>query len=392
MHRSPHPRRSHPEHAAAWLLAAATLVAACGGNISSLPGEDGGLPADGGGSPDGGARPDGGTPVDGGTVLPALHAEGNELLDPAGHPVQLRGVNRSGTEYACIQGWGIFDGPSDDASLDAIVAWKANAIRIPMNEDCWLAINGAPAAYSGASYQQAIAAFVQRAVAKGLYPILELHWSASGTTAATGQDPMPNRDHSVAFWAEVAGAFRDQPEVILELFNEPYPDSNQDTDAAWTCWLSGGTCSGVSYAAAGMQELVTAVRDAGAGNLVLLGGVQYSNSLSQWLSHVPSDPADNLAAAWHVYNFNACNSASCYDSTVAPVAAGHPVVATEIGEDDCAGTFIDPLMSWLDGHGASYLGWAWDTWGGCLVLIDSYDGTPNGAYGTAYRSHLQSFP
>lgn len=338
------------------------------------------------------AGPDAGPGQDGGTVLPALHASGNTLVDPIGKVVQLRGVNRSGTEYSCIHGLGIFDGPSDDASLEAIRSWNANAIRIPLNEDCWLAINGVSAAYSGPAYQAAIADFVDRSAQHGLYPILELHWSAPGTTPATGQNPMPDEDHSVTFWSEVASYFKDRPAVILELFNEPYPDSNQDTAAAWTCWQSGGTCPGVSYPVAGMQELVTAVRDTGAGNLVALGGVTYSNSLSEWNSHVPTDPLNNLAAAWHVYNYMVCNSISCFDSNVAPTAALHPVIATEIGEDDCAGGYITALMGWLDSHSANYLGWTWDTWGICLVLVSDYTGTPNGEYGQTYRAHLRSFP
>src|SRR5690242_1994889 len=67
-----------------------------------------------------------------------LHVVGQQLLDGTNHALILRGVNRSGTEYACIQGWGFFDGPSDLASAQAIAAWGANAVRIPMNEDCWL--------------------------------------------------------------------------------------------------------------------------------------------------------------------------------------------------------------------------------------------------------------
>ena len=321
----------------------------------------------------------------------ALHASGNKLVDPDGNVVQLRGVSRSGTEYTCIQDNGLFDGPSDDTSLEAIRSWSANAIRIPLNEDCWLAINGVNPAYAGANYQSAILDYADRAAAKGLYPILELHYSAPGTTPATGQNPMPDRDHSVTFWASVAAAFKDRGEVIFELFNEPYPDSNQDTNAAWTCWLSGGTCSGVSYTAAGMQELVTAIRNAGAANLIVLGGVTYSNSLSQWATHVPTDASNNLAAAWHVYNFNTCNDTTCFNDNVAPALASHPVIATEIGEDDCGGAFITTVMGWLDDHGASYLGWTWDDWGGCLVLITDYTGTPNGTYGQTYKTHLQSF-
>jgi hypothetical protein len=49
-----------------------------------------------------------------------VNVSGNHLVDASGAPIQLRGVNRSGTEYACVQYGGPFDGPSDQASVTAI--------------------------------------------------------------------------------------------------------------------------------------------------------------------------------------------------------------------------------------------------------------------------------
>jgi hypothetical protein len=317
---------------------------------------------------------------------------GNTLVNGAGQAVQLRGVNRSGPEYSCIQGWGVFDGPSDAASIRAIVSWRANAIRIPLNEDCWLAINGAPAAYSGTAYRQAIQSYVNLLNQNGLYAILELHWSAPGTQKATGQQPMPDRDHSVTFWSQVAAAFKGNDTVLLEPYNEPYPDNNSDTTAAWKCWRDGGTCPGQSFQAAGMQEIVTAIRATGATNVILLDGVEYSNALSQWLAYVPNDPLGNLAASWHVYNFNVCAGTTCWNNTAGAVAAQFPVVATEIGTDNCSATFMNSLMNWLDAHNSGYLAWTWDDWGtacGNIALIADYTGTPT-TYGQIYKTHLAS--
>jgi endoglucanase len=317
-----------------------------------------------------------------------LHVSGNQVVDAGGDTVSLVGVNRSGTEYRCIQGYGIFEGPSDAASVQAMVDWHAKAVRIPLNEDCWLAINGAPSTYSGATYKNAIADYVGVLEAHGLIPILELHWSAAGTNPATGQEPMPNRDHTVTFWSEVADAYKSDTGVVFDLFNEPFPDGNQDTTAAWQCWRDGGTCPGVPFEAAGMQELVDAVRATGATNVIMLGGVRYANALSQWLTYKPIDPTGNLAASWHAYNFNACASVECWDAEVQPVLSATPLVAGEIGEDDCGTAFIERVMRWLDGHQTSYLPWAWETNFGCFSLITDFDGTPTGTYGAGFRDHL----
>ena len=320
--------------------------------------------------------------------LTNIHVVGNQLVDGSGQPVRILGVNRSGTEYACAQGWGFFDGPSDLASVQAIAAWRANAVRVPLNESCWLGINGVSPAYGGASYQTAIRDYVDLLTQHGLIAILELHWSAAGSAPATAQQPMPNRDHTPTFWAQVGAAFKGNESVIFDLFNEPYPDDNRDTAEAWRCWRDGGSCSGVPFQAAGMQELIDAVRATGARNVIMLGGVQYANALSGWLANKPTDPLGNLVAAWHVYNFTACNNLGCYDRQVAPVARQVPLVAGEIGEDTCGHAFIDPLMGWLDARGASYLAWTWNTWGGCVpVLITDYSGTPT-TYGAGFRDHL----
>ena len=86
---------------------------------------------------------------------------GNQLQDGSNKAVQLRGVNYSGTEYACIQGWGTIDGPSDDAMVAAIASWHVSVVHIGLNEDCILGINGVnpactipdPGSKSGKKYE-----------------------------------------------------------------------------------------------------------------------------------------------------------------------------------------------------------------------------------------------
>ena len=67
---------------------------------------------------------------------------------------------------------------------------------------------------------------------------------------------MPDAQYAPAFWTSVANTFKDDPAVVFDLFNEPYPDRATSTTAqAWTCWRDGGTCPGIGYEVAGMQDL-----------------------------------------------------------------------------------------------------------------------------------------
>jgi len=303
----------------------------------------------------------------------------NRLVDGNGMAIRLLGVNRSGTEYACVQGWGIFDGPNDATSIAAMAAWHINAVRIPLNEDCWLDINGINPAYAGAAYRSAVQAYVNLLHERGLYAILDLHWTAAGAMKATGQQVMPDADHSPAFWSSVASSFKSDPAVLFDLYNEPH-------DVSWSCWLNG--CNSPGWNTAGMQTLVNAIRSTGATQPIMIGGLAWANDLSGWLASEPSDPARALVASFHNYSFNECTP-SCWDSTIATLAAQVPVVTGELGENDCAHNYIDQYMSWADAHGISYVGWTWDTWG-CSdgpALISDYTGTPT-AFGVGFRDHL----
>ena len=347
-------------------------------------------------------------------VLPrGLHVVGNAIQDAAGARVVLRGVNRSGSEYACLLDQGNFDGLVDDRAVKALLSWNINAVRIPLNESCWLGIKGGSSAYSGEAHKAAIKSYVARLEANGIVPILELHRAAPADAPADKLYPMPNADHSLDFWRDVARTFIDDDAVVFEAYNEPFPDSNRDTEAAWSCWRDGctqprvvwgGTEAFPEYEAVGMQELVSAIREVGSTHLILLGGVQYSNRLSRWLSYAPQDPLGNIAAAWHVYNFNACSNATCWDNEAAAVAAVVPLVATEIGQDDCAGTMVTPLMEFLDAQQSSYLAWWWNTSSGpCMppetrgdgpplsLITDYYCPKPKSDFGQAIYDHYMKF-
>lgn len=337
------------------------------------------------------------------TNISGLRVVGNSIQNSSGQAIQIRGVDRESPEYGCVQGWGFGHGPFDKANIRVIRSWGVDAVRIPLNEDCWLNINRPTdsrynkySLYFGSAYQHFIENYVANLNQAGIIAILDLHFAGPGKQRANYQIPMADQDHAPAFWSSVARAFKNNSSVLFDVFNEPFPDNNQNSTAAWRCWRDGGMCSGVHYRAAGMQELVNTIRATGATNIILLGGVAYAGELSQWLQFEPHDPLHDLAASWHSYNFSQCNSSSCWNANIAPVAARVPIIAGEIGENDCADGYVDQVMQWLDAHNGSYLAWAWitqtDCKGGPSLLgnkLSDYNGTPS-AYGQGIKKHFLS--
>ena len=306
----------------------------------------------------------------------------------------------------------------DDADAAAVASWNATAVRVPLNQSCWLGINGDPNSDQGppqpltvAGYRQAVQAYVAALHAHGLYAILDLHWTGPLAAKADGQRPMPDA-HSIDFWKSVAETFKDDPAVVFDLFNEPYSPAAVNDPAhpvTWACWRDGGCQLPISndqteppsktlYPAVGMQALVDTVRSTGATQPVLLGGLDYANDLTQWLTFRPNDPLGQEAASFHNYQGKACDNAGCWNSTIASVAAQVPVVTGEFDQDICApSNFDEEYMTWADEHGVGYLAWGWwvlspqeiaDAGCSAYYLLSDYNGTPAAPNGTALHDHL----
>ncbi len=368
------------------------------------------------------------------TINPAgavsISVAGNRLIDAQGNAVQLRGVNVSGLEAVAILGWspsnpwgGQTGTPTPD--WNTIKTWDANVVRLPLNEASWLGLscideggfgstvtNGVRTqnkpgttikADPGNNYQATVASTVAGATAAGLYVILDLHWAAPGNICPNLQNAMADADHSVAFWSSVASAFKNSPNVIFELFNEPFLDMTQALvgNTPGPDLLNGGaTLTSVAAAApgnsitvaynwqtAGMQQMLDAVRATGATNVVLTSTNSYASALGEWLQYKPTDSANQLAAVWHAY----FNSPTDMTAAEAIKAAGYPVIITEYGDVIGGSTapWASVLLPFADAHNLSYLGWTWDVWGGQTAndLITDAAGDPTQGYGTYVKAH-----
>jgi len=337
----------------------------------------------------------------------------NQFVGKDGKKLVLRGFNHSGAEYSCIEGDGFFDTPDGEAPSEKIVGamreWgHANAVRVPLNEQCWLGLPAAPAAFAGEKYRAAVRDFVRRLNAYGFVAVLDLHRSAPAGGVSRQQEQMPDRDHSPEFWRSVATTFRTGA-VVFDLFNEPFPYAETNSDRAWDCWRNGCTLTSVNtgqpYEAAGLNELVAAIRGTGSRTVLLAGGIHWAESLTRWLDYRPDDPAGQLAASFHAYSFNEyCASDDCYDADLRPILDQVPLLAGEVGptlkidatkvDDDCPPKSVRSrgwardTLDWLDDHGASWTGWSWNPWGDCWSLVKGWGGEPTPAWGKELRRRL----
>ena len=348
-------------------------------------------------------------------VPSGLQVSGTRLVDGNGKAVVLRGVNISATEFACAQGgtsgnagWSIFGGQPEDSpgTISAMQKWHVNAVRVPLNEDCWLGLNGINPAFGGATYRAAIIKFVMDLRKSGMYVIVDLHWNAPGSVVALSQQPMADSDHAPSFWKSVASQFAGDLNVVFDLYNEPFfygsyfENKSQDP---WVCWLNGCGLNqyltggqpytkALSWQSAGMQQLIDAVRSTGASNVLIANGLNWANDNSGWLAHRPHDPTGNLAAGWHEYEGEQCAALPCWSTTIGPIAQRMPVIVGETGDYTGGGCHLANLpafLPWADSHGISYLAWTFNPWGyNHDVLIKDWQGTPSACEGEYYAAHL----
>lgn len=347
--------------------------------------------------------------------IAGLHIVGNQFKNSSGQVVQLRGVDFNGPDYYCLDGtagdlWDPMGGsinahtiPGSDV-IAAMVSWGINALRLAVNESCWLNINGAST--GGSAYITPITTFINNLNAAGIMVIIDLQVVGPGTQVANqtwcnGQfAPVPDLDHAPAFWTSVANTYKANPDVFFDLYNEPLPDNNQDTPTAWSILKNGASITScpTTYTSVGTQDLVTAIRATGATNVIDVPGIQFTTQLDSWAVNIPTDPTPagyvgtwvpQLAAAWHSYSGQVCSDTSCQTSVIKPLAALVPVVTEEIGENDCGIGYVAPLMQFLDRVQGNYLAWAWNTYG-CSsqpsVVTDATNGTPT-AFGLGIQTH-----
>ena len=305
------------------------------------------------------------------------YVNGNTVCTVDGRPHLFHGVARPSLEWSS-GGEGLLA-----ADFQMMATWKANVVRIPLNQDFWLAAS--PLHDPG--YAPLVDQVVRWAEAAGMDVILDLHWSDAGTLGGCPptsgcQQKMPDRN-SVTFWSEVASRYAGDGRVLFELYNEPH-------NVRWDVWLSGGD-TGDGWQAAGMQQLYDTVRAAGANNLVVLGGLDWAYDLSGVPAHRVA--GYNITYATHPYGGSRSEGRSKFwDIYWGSLTATDPVIVTEFGDTTtCADDYARDVLDYADAHAASWTAWAWIP-KGCAFpsLLTDWNASPS-ALGTTIKATLSRY-
>lgn len=326
--------------------------------------------------------------------------QGSAILGADGKRYLFHGIGRDSLEYTC---WG--DGHFNAQELShmgwgtntrSAMYWRANTVRLPLSEGIWLHGQSSESCFAS-QYQALVKQTVNLLTALKLNVILDLQWTDAGGKSLQGGGPwaMPDAD-SVIFWQEVASIYKGYNNVLFELYNEPHPPS-------WACWASPCTITDttfsndchcvktLTFASAGMQVLVTAVRKTGATNLVLVAGIDWGFNLSQ-IARYPIQ-SSNVVYDTHPYPYIG-KQPDMWDGAFGTISKKYAVMSAESGEYDCGTSYMSTLLSYFDAHQISWIAWAWVVQGspcGYPQLIQDYQGTPVPGMGQLVYQRLRSY-
>lgn len=336
---------------------------------------------------------------------------GNKILDKNGNEHFFRGLDRPSLESSC-------NGNINLNEYNVMASWGANVVRLPLNQDCWISSASNPS-YT-AAYAMTVDDQVQAALQAGMDIILDLHWSDTGTFSVGASCLNSNGNcaqvmadtNSNTFWQQVATIYKNSPNVIFELYNEPHIGSTTPSAADWSAWLNGGP-SGTGFTAVGMQTLYNTIRSAGANNLIIVGGQNWAYDLSMVPTYAVQ--GTNIVYNTHPYSNKTPSGASSWETIFGFLTQTYPVIATEFGNlasgqtatgssTDCDPSFDTSLIQFMGQksnpsppHKMSWTAWAFDPYvslsGECtfpdLIYDTQYD---LNAVGTVVQNALLAGP
>ena len=262
----------------------------------------------------------------GGSAMPKsamLKVKGNRLVDQTGKEVWLQGLAIPSME------WSANGEHIQESFVEAIKTWKSNCIRLPLKANFWFGTGkwqGSDPAAAAEKYRALVDSLVGYATSNGCYVVLDLH-----------EYKAPTSKHA-AFWKDAAARYANHPGVLFDILNEPHGIS-------WDEWRDGGKLAGEKREDAvdenteakdvtdsiGMQALVNVVRETGAKNIIIAGGLDWAYTLTGILEgYALKDASGNgIMYSTHIYPWK-----GNWQKHVLDAAEKYPIFVGEVGCSD----------------------------------------------------------
>ncbi|MCH5340477.1 MAG: cellulase family glycosylhydrolase [Acetatifactor sp.] len=334
-----------------------------------------------------------------------LHTEGNKVFNAKGAQVRLAGVNCSSLE------WMSYPTGLLRTVNTACDQWKANTIRLPLSQDSWFGFSSGQRGVdeSGDRYRQLVDDVVASVASRQKYVILDLHRSNSNRWGEYISGNLSDMN-SLVFWKDVAVRYANHPNVLFDLYNEPY-------HVDWKTWRDGGEITvyyeskdigqqimfeksdtailqSMTYMVPGMQKLADTVRGVGANNVLVVGGLDWSYELDGIVNGyaVVDHGGNGIILDSHLYP---CKDLDNWDRLVTVAKEQYPIIIGECGhygeapvehewpQREISSIWVPKFLKWVDDNGYHITAWDFHHQAGpCLVEnLDDFAPTPYwGAY------------
>lgn len=248
-----------------------------------------------------------------------LHVQGNRVVDRDGQPIQLRGMSLFWSQWSDFYAAKNVDVMVDD--------WKATVLRAALGVE-----NDGGYLQAPTANVTKLRAIVDRAIARGIYVIIDWHDHHAQDHAAQAK----------SFFTDMAQAYGQQPHVIFEIYNEPM-------DVSWSVVKS--------YA----EPVIATIRASGSKNLIVVGTPTWSQDVDLAAGdRITSD--QNIAYTLHFYADS--HKQSLRDKAQAALDKGIALFVTEWGTCSADGNGsvnqaeTQTWLSFLQGRSISWANWA----------------------------------
>ncbi len=260
-----------------------------------------------------------------------LQVVGTNLCDETGAPVVLKGMSTHAIQYTdTYYNEEIFKTLAQD--------WGCTVIRLAVYTEEGGYIDNPD------RYYESTCKAIDLAVAEGMYVIVDWHILSDG-------DPMTHITESLDFFQKISDKYKDCPNIIYEICNEPN-SGHADDPAAVVTWADNIK----PYA----EQVVAVIRDNDPDNVIIIG----SSNWSQDVDIAAADPVEGTNLMYSLHFYAGSHGQELRDKMDAAISLGAAIFVTEWGTTNNTGagelylTESDEWLSYLEEKNISWCNWS----------------------------------